>query len=181
MKPFAPINRAQRRQAKRIDARWQAAMRQAQRFSSTGGLQAIAHPSSYTPERAASLSNDVRMSWYRLTQGDGSPTDFDDLGAVLNVCCVCAEGLGQPAIDVAVRAQRAALGIKTRLERLGRLGVDAQSLQDIPPALDLYDELLRHLSPLQFNRALTETARRQRAGIVLREEPARDPINPANP
>lgn len=147
------MNRAQRRASARESQR---PARQRPRF---GGLIAINRSEPLEPEEAARLSNEVRMAWQRMLDGNANVPDFDNLAHALNLTKVIADGFGQPAIDVAARAQGAMRQVRNRYARLGRFGVDAGALRDVPPALDFHDEILRTHSPNQLVKALDESAR----------------------
>jgi hypothetical protein len=60
--------------------------------------------------------------------------------------------------------------ILDRQHRLGKWGLDSQALQDIPPALDLHEQLLELYTPLQMQQAMAETIRRMKAGQTLEPE-----------
>lgn len=157
------MNRAQRRAAQhkrdqrsRTPGRWRAGL--------TSSLATIARTQPMAPEDIASASNEVRMAWHRITQGDGTPSDFDRLADAMNMAAILSEPIGADALEAAERAQVALLAMQARYHRLGRLGPDADALRELPVGLDLYDQLLTLCSPLQLAAALTEaTARAQRA------------------
>lgn len=130
------------------------------RPSKISGLFAISRSTPYTPEEFAKLSNEARMAWYRLCHGDATTTDYDNLTYAMNVTRVLAEPLGGDALTVVDLAQHRCIPMRERYLRLGRFGVDADALRDVPPALDLYDEFLQVCTPLQMTRALQECIRR---------------------
>ena len=176
MKP--QTNRLTGREQRRIqarDARKQPTRPRSNRlhsFNRTGGLFAIDNSTSYNAEQAARLGNEVRLSWYHLCNGNGDAADFENLALALNISMILGELLGTVATDIAQQAQAAAMVIKARFENIGKFGVDAQALEHIPPALDMYDELLRVASPNQLVSALQECLRRLKAGKVLKAEAA---------
>ena len=134
------------------------------RVRTLGALAPIVRSSPMEPEDAASASNEVRMAWHRLTQGDGTRADFDRMATAMDMAAILAAPIGADALEAAERAQLALLAMKDRYRRLGRLGPDADALRELPMALDLYDQLLALCSPLQLAAALDEaTARAQRA------------------
>lgn len=134
------------------------------RMRALSTLAPIVRSSPMEPEDAASASNEVRMAWLRITQGDGTRTDFDRLALSMDMAAILAEPIGADALEAAERAQLALLAMKDRYRRLGRIGPDADALRELPVALDLYDQLLALCSPLQLAAAMNEaTARAQRA------------------
>jgi hypothetical protein len=54
-----------------------------------------------------------------------------------------------------------------RSVRLGKWGLDSQALQELPPVLDLHEQLLALYTPAQMQEAMAETLRRMRAGQTL--------------
>ena len=116
----------------------------------------------FDADEAATISVDVRMAWHRLTHGDGTEADFDLLANSSNVALVRAETLGELAVETVLRAQAAIVAMKERYVRTGRFGADAAALQDVPPMLDFYDELLKFGSPRTMIDALEVTVRRMK-------------------
>lgn len=114
----------------------------------------------FDEDEAATLSNETRMAWHRLTHGDGSQDDFDLLVNSSNVALVRAETLGELAVETVLRAQAAIVAMKDRYQRTGRFGADAAALQDVPDMLDLYDQIVAPGSPQVMTDALRETINR---------------------
>lgn len=151
------MNRAQRRQSQ---------FKRAQRWDRNASvepsavLSPILYSRTFDADEAAKISVDTRMSWYRLTHGEGSEPDFDLLANSSNVALVLAEPLGELPVDLVLRAQAAIEAMRDRYLRTGRWGADAAALQDVPPMLDFYDELLAHGSPRVMVDALKVTVKR---------------------
>lgn len=124
------------------------------------GLFAISRSTSYDSEEFARLSNEVRLSWHRMCTGEGTTQDYDNLAFMVNVTDVLSEPLGKEPLAIARAGGDSLAGIKLRYLRTRKFGVDGDSLRDIPPTLDLYDEFLRVCTPLQMTKALKETLRR---------------------
>lgn len=123
----------------------------------------------FTGEEVGTLSTEVRLAWHHLTHGNGTRLHFDVLANAMNTCLVRCEaiGNGEAAEEVARRAQTALVAMQARYQRLGKFGADAQTLQDVPYALDLYDELLRSSTPLQMTAATKEALARELRGQVV--------------
>lgn len=128
----------------------------------------------FTTEEVGTLSSEVRLAWHHLTHGSGTQQHFQMLAMAMNTCLVRCEaiGNGEAAEEVARRAQAALVAMQARHRRTGRFGPDAQALQDVPYALDLYDELLRNSTPLQMHDATKEALARELRGYVAAEEQA---------
>lgn len=133
-------------------------------------LRPISICTPFTSDEAASLSVETRAAWHRLTNGAGSEPDFDLVGNSCNVALVQAERIDELVVDVVLRAQDALNGIKARYLRTGRWGADATALADVPPMLELYDQMLALGTPAVMVADLNETARRirlqQREGVA---------------
>ena len=159
------MNRAQRRAA---------AFKRAQRWDrntvnavTTAALAPILYHRQYTEEQAAEITNTIRMAWYRITHGEGTQDDFDTLASAANQTLVRAEAIGALAVEVALRAQDALVAMKLRYQRLGKLGADAAALADVPPMLDLYQEIVRLSTAQQMIGAAKEArARTERQQVV---------------
>ncbi|ABM38623.1 hypothetical protein [Polaromonas naphthalenivorans] len=121
----------------------------------------------FATEETAALSNEAHLAWHHLINGTGTKAHFDTLATSLNASLILSEPIGQAAIDVAVRAQQAMVSMQARFHRVGRFGADAQALADVPPGLDLYDQLLSFANPLQLVQAVCKSWKRIAAGDVL--------------
>lgn len=122
---------------------------------------------SFATEEIAALSNEARLAWHHLINGTGTKQHFDTLATSLNASLILSEPIGQAAVDVAIRAQESMVRMQSRFHRVGSFGADAQALADVPPGLDLYDELLRFSNPLQLVQAVCKSWKRIAAGDVL--------------
>ena len=111
----------------------------------------------FEEEEAATLANEARMSWHRLTVGTGTKVDYDRVAVALNISAVLCEKAALPTSFERVElAQHALVGIRERFNRLGKFGADAIALRDIPLGLDVHDALLPLLNPLQLVQAMRE-------------------------
>lgn len=150
------MNRAQRRAAAfKRGQRWDR-----NQVEPSSALKPILMCRQFDEHEAATLSNETRMAWHRLTHGDGNQGDFDLLANSSNVALVRAEALGELAIETVQRAQAAIVAMKERYQRTGRFGADAAALQDVPLMLDFYDDLLAYGSPQIMTDALNEVVSR---------------------
>lgn len=108
-------------------------------------------------EEAATLANESRMSWHRLTVGTGTMDDYDRVAIALNVTAALCDKvhLGE-AHEVVMLAQHALVDIRSRYHRVGRFGADATALRNVPPGLDLHDQVLALINPLQLAKAMRQ-------------------------
>lgn len=121
----------------------------------------------FTPAELRTLKLPVRLAFESLRTGAGGEGDFHTLAAAVNTAMVRSESIDQLCVETCQRAQGALMLVKSRFDRLGKWGLDATSLQDIPPAIDLHEQLLDMSTPLQMQNAMAETIRRMNAGHAL--------------
>ena len=160
------MNREHRRMQARLSKQSQAKKPARARVS---GLTAISNSLPFTQEEVARLSNEVRLAWYRLCNGEGSTHAFDNVVYTLNTLRVLADGLGPQAVGVVHAAQLAMLRVRERYQKTGVFGADGQGMADMSAALDLHDEFLNHHTPRQMFGALTKAVKRmERARNELR-------------
>lgn len=129
-----------------------------------GGIQP------FTTDELTALKSPPRVAFESMRRGGGTESDFHTLAAVANNTLVCAESIHPDCVEVAKRAQDALMAILDRQIRLGKWGLDSQALQDLPPVLDLHEQLLDLYTPLQMQQAMAETMRRMAAGQTLEPE-----------
>jgi len=161
------LNRAERRAAKfkrpHVDRN---------RVNPHAVLAPVQRSRDFDDEEAAQLSNEVRLAWYKLTNGMGTTDDFDMVSNALNVAVIRAGQIknGDPAVQLVSEAMQSLLEMRARFERTERFGADAHAMQTMPPALDFYDELLRLSTPMQMTAALKESLECMALGHVMRLE-----------
>lgn len=172
------MNRSLRQLQNRLNR--QAASRNRQLHKKLGAMSAIGNSQQLTEDEAASLSNEVRLSWWRICNGEGTTDEFDNLVYAINATRVRAEALDQELTDMVHEAQLAMLSIRERYVNKGVFGADANALQKIPPALDLHDEFLRNSTPAQLVRAVNSAKQRmERARAMLHESQPPQTTDPA--
>lgn len=151
------MNRQMRRQ-------WARAQRSgAQALGHMGGLSIL--PIDAGAAVVSSLK--VRAAYEALRDGQGDDDDFHTLAGALNVALVRAEQIHELAEVAVIQAQQALMLCLARRERGLRYGFDHTGLEHIPPALDIYDDILAGSTPAQMQEALQEAARRMQAGQVM--------------
>lgn len=121
----------------------------------------------FTPEEQMRLTNPVRMAYEKLRTGVATEPDFHLLAASINVTMILAEKIDPLAEQSAVAARDGMVRAWQRFQRMGVLGFDGLALQDIPVAIDLHDQLMALLTPLQVSKAVQEVADRMAAGEVM--------------
>ena len=91
-----------------------------------------------------------RLAWEALKSGTADSNDIATMADVIAICITAAQGMDDLVQDVCNAARDALAEIADRFTRLQRWGVDANALRDIPPVIDLYEELLRNATGGQF-------------------------------
>ncbi|MGH6627615.1 MAG: hypothetical protein ACRECD_13940 [Burkholderiaceae bacterium] len=150
------------RQASQAKRRWQADPSALSRVMNR--LQPFSAP------ELVQLQTPVRVAFESLRSGRGEEDDFHTLAAVVNVALIRSEAIDPLCVETCERAQQALLRVLERRRRSGLWGFDGPALQDIPPAIELHEQLLALSTPLQMQRAMNETLRRMSAGQVHRLE-----------
>ena len=124
----------------------------------------------YTPDDAARLSVDARLSWHKLTHGTGTVHDFDVLAGMVNTSYVIAMDSQADEIvqDIFDRAMDCLAMMRARFERIGKFGADAQALEHVPAVLDAIDTITANITPPQAVDALKRSMRLVEAGHVIK-------------
>lgn len=121
----------------------------------------------FTPSEQLRLNLPPRVAYESLRTGPGEEGDFHTLAGAVNVTMVMAESIDPLAEQTATLARDALMRVLQRHQATGRWGFNWQDLRDIPPALELYEQLLQLSTPLQMQAAMAETIRRMDSGNHL--------------
>jgi hypothetical protein len=121
----------------------------------------------FSAKELTQLNMPVRMAFDCLRTGEGKEMHFHTLAAAVNVALVRSESIDPLCVETCQRAQDALMSVLARSKRLGKWGLDAAGLQDIPPAIELHEQLLQLSTPLQMQKAMNETIQRMNAGHGL--------------
>lgn len=134
----------------------------------SAALAPVAWSSDYTEEEASRLGAEARLAWHKLTHGNGTEKAFDVLAQHINTAAVLAHGIDASLHAIVDRAQHGLAVMQARYRRLGTFGADAQTLADVPQALDVYDTILRNTTPRMTVNAYQAGMRNVRRGHVRR-------------
>ena len=121
----------------------------------------------FTDDELAKLQTPVRLAYERMRTGGAQDDDFNDLACAMNVCMVRGEDIDPLCVETAQRAQDALMRTHARHAATGRWGFDGPALQDIPVAIDLYEQMLALSTPEQMHTAMRETLTRMKRGEHL--------------
>lgn len=163
--PTTQLNRAQRRAANRKPRTNRNDLPLHARQAWARKLEAC-RP--YEPGEMVPEFVQIRAGFERLRTGAGTTDDFDLVSMTLNMGVVRAEAIDASLVKVMADAQDAFVRMKDRYLHKGlALGFDAQGLQDVPYALNVYEAIVNNSSPQQMLLSIRETYARIRAGNVL--------------
>ena len=152
--------RTQHRTASHAKRRWQA--------DPVSMFRVLNKIQPFTEDEQARLTTPARLSFEKLRTGVAEEGDFHVLAACVNVTMILSEKIDPLAERVAVDARDGMLRMWQRFQRTGQLGFDGPALQDLPPALDLHDQLMGLLTPLQVSEAVQEIQQRIEDGEVFK-------------
>ena len=120
----------------------------------------------YTDQDVVKLALPARMAFEAIKTGTGTTDDFDELAVSVNSTMVRSESIDELCVQTCIIAQEALLRCKQRYLRTGRFGWDGLALQQVPPALDLHEEVMANSTPHQMTVALKEQYSRIQRGII---------------
>ena len=126
----------------------------------------------FTEDDVVKLTLPTRLAFEAIKNGTATTDHFDELAVSINATLVRAEAIDPACVDTCITAQRALLRCKERYQRTGRLGWDGLGLQEVPPALDLHEEIIANSTPHQMTEALLEQYSRIKRRIIHEGAPA---------
>ena len=154
---------AHRKQAK-VKRKWQA--------DPTAIGRVFARIQPYTHAEQAHLAIPAYDSLNSITSGQGEPKDIDILGTVINISLVLSEATHPECVNVCLDAALAVINAKERWKKMNRIGFDGPGLEAVRVVLDMYDQYLQKITPLQHQRAMDKVNERIAAGQFLEEAAA---------
>lgn len=121
----------------------------------------------FTEPEQTQLNIPPRSAYESLRTGRGTEEDFHTLAVVVNVVLIRSEKI-DPLMEQSAQAACAAM-MRTwaRHKSSGRWGFDGPALQDIPPVIELHEQLIALSTPQQMMEAMREAIRRMDAGEVM--------------
>lgn len=135
-------------------------------------LRVMARIEPLTTAEKTTIELDVLLAFEKLKGGNGTRDHFDALAGALNCTMVLCESIDDPLpTQTAQFALDALMRTLSRQNNLGQWGFDGLALQHIPPAIDLYRQLLSLLTPMQIAQGMRETIQRMEQGHVLNATP----------
>ena len=129
----------------------------------------------FTADELVQLKIPPRVAFESLRRGHGTEFDFHTLAGVANNTLICAESIHPDCVAVAQKAQDALMRVLERANRLGKWGLDSAGLKDLPPVLEMHEQLLERYTPIQMQNAMRETIRRMQKGQTLSIESVAKP------
>lgn len=132
----------------------------------------VARVRPYSDERKAEIAITHRLELQRICTGKGTLADLDQLCIVYSATVVMAERIGRECVAVVLAATDALMDARARYKRTGRIGLDGAGIQRVRDMLDLYEELLEHITPEQYRQAIRQVWARIQRGDVIPEKTA---------
>ena len=103
----------------------------------------IARSTGFNEAEQTACALPVRLAWSALKGGTANGDDIATLTDVIAICTVAGQNMDALVEETCEAARHAMCTVADRYTRCQRWGVDSAALQDIPPVLDFYEELLR--------------------------------------
>lgn len=107
-------------------------------------FKVVARSTGFNQAEQTQCALPVRLAWDALRNGQATGEDIAILTDVIAICIVASESMDALVQETCDAARVAMSEVADRYTRVKRWGVDAKALQDIPPIVDLYEELLRN-------------------------------------
>jgi hypothetical protein len=117
-------------------------------------FKAVARSTGFNQAEQVQCALPVRLSWGALRNGTADANDIETMADVVAICIVASERMDALVQETCEAARAAMVGVADRYTRVKRWGVDANALRDIPPIVDLYEDLLRNATGGQFEQWL---------------------------
>ncbi len=86
----------------------------------------------------------VMAAWERLKTGAASAEDVCTLADASGICVLAAQGMDALVLETAEAAANTLKTVADRYVKHRVWGVDHATLRDVPPMIDLYEELFRN-------------------------------------
>ena len=83
-----------------------------------------------------------------------------------------SEAIHPECVNVCLDAALAVINAKERWKKMNRIGFDGPGLEAVRVVLDMYDQYLQAITPLQHKRAMVKVNERIAAGQFLEESAA---------
>jgi hypothetical protein len=116
----------------------------------------------FTRDEVSTLVVPARTAFEKLRNGVGTEDDFNTICGAINVTIVLAEKIDPFAEQIAIAARDASNRTLQRHRRIGKWGFDGVGLEAIYNALDLHDQAIALLTPLQVSNAAIEVMERKK-------------------
>ena len=121
----------------------------------------------FNQEELVRMETPVKLAFERIKAGTAVVEDARTVATAINVALIRSETIDPLCEQTCVVAQEAMVRTIDRYNRAGRWGFDGPALQDIPPAIDLHEQLLKLSTPLQMQQAYQESKDRMAKGMTL--------------
>ena len=117
------------------------------------------------PSQADGLMLELHQCFDALKHGSTDDELFNRLGSSLNTALILAERIDQQVVDVVLEAHQAMYRCRDRFDKHGRFGFDGPGIAAMVDALDVYEQIVRLITPKQILDASAEAYRRMKKQI----------------
>ncbi len=144
--------RAQARQEKKANHKHKGS-----RFKKTDGFISIRRSTPMTADEARSISVPAQVSWLKICEGNGDIICFSDVVWAVSLVEHCLNGKDIEGVkETLSETSDFLMRLKTEFLEKKTLTPTDQDKILMDTILDLHDQVLRFLSPLQLNTMLSE-------------------------
>lgn len=123
----------------------------------------------YTTHDKNTIMTKVANAFIALRDGSNRTSDFNTLIGAMNIGMVCAESIGDGAVEVFRRAQQALLAAESPFPTVVGYTFNSVALEDLAKAIQAYAQILNETTPEQMKGALGEVERRLQKGIHAKQ------------
>jgi hypothetical protein len=110
----------------------------------------------YSDEEVNDLQLPILLAFDSIKSGKATINDYSTLATPLAVVGVLSEDIHPECVFVANKAIEGMVRCLERFQKLGKWGFDGQALQDIPVVIDIHEQFVRLLLPVQMVKALNK-------------------------
>jgi len=125
------------------------------------------HDKPYSEDDLSDLARTYWLAFDQLKMGAATEEIWSTVCASINMATLlCERGIGEEHLPVMSLALDAMFSAQQRGERVGAYRLDGDGLRAVTEALQIHDEQMRHVTPIDIMRADDERIRRERDGEI---------------
>jgi hypothetical protein len=125
----------------------------------------------FTHDDVITLTLPTRRAFEAIKNGTATTDQFDELAVSINTAKVRSESIDPLCEEICMVAQAALQRCRDRYLRSNQFGFDGMALQEIPPAIDLYESIMAESNPNLMQEALAVQHKRVLEQIAQKASP----------